>query len=132
MSEDPFDGISNIHQKAYEKGYDEGKIAGRNAAMKQGFNIGITTAFKIGSELGEFYSTCELYQLEHETTKHNERALNLSRQICELIDNFDMLDCHKDDFGTTISSIKDKYKQFCSITSTKPDPKKNNLSHLSF
>jgi hypothetical protein len=132
--EDPFEAIANLNTKAYDAGYKEGAIAGKKEAIRTGFNIGKTTSFNIASELGHYYGLCDLYRKEHteredSSSQHgqadsnspgsDERIIKLASQICELIEKFDLVNCHEDNFSSDLSHIRDKIKQFCSLTKYK-------------
>jgi hypothetical protein len=134
--QDPFEAIANLNTKAYDAGYREGTISGKKEAIRTGFKIGKTTSFNIASELGHYYGLCDLYRKEHDTTEHedssssshhtqvnsptnDEKIVKLSSQICELIENFDLVKCHEDNFSTDLRHIRDKIKQFCSLTKYK-------------
>lgn len=126
---DPFEELSNLNTKAYDEGYNEGKLDGQNAAYKNGFKIGKTMAFAVGKELGECYEICRNY-LDYQNASSpdptnssstptspnsNEKCIRLASQIVDLIEKFDLLACHNDNFQTSFSFIKDKFKQFCSL-----------------
>ena len=126
---DPFDEISRLNTKAYKEGFSEGEISGKKTAFEQGFKIGQNASFSILSELGFYSGQCELYQIENKNELENISKLNslkLAAQICQLIDSFDMANCHSDQFASNLSHLRDKYKQFCSITNSK-----NNFSKQS-
>jgi hypothetical protein len=137
--QDPFEAITSLNTKAYDAGYKEGTIAGKKEAIRTGFGIGKTTSFNIASELGHYYGLCDLYRKEHDekTSNHetldtssnaqaevgspntDERVVKLASQICELIEKFDLVNCHEDSFSADLGHIRDKIKQFCSLTKYK-------------
>ena len=137
FNHDPFDEIFRLNSKAYDDGFAEGEISGKKAAFEQGFQIGKNTSFSVLNELGQYSGQCEIYQLENKNELENAAkitSIKLATQICQLIDNFDISNCHSDQFATNLNHIRDKYKQFCSLTNTKNSfgSSSSNLSKLNF
>jgi hypothetical protein len=136
LNHDPFDEISRLNSKAYNDGFAEGEISGKKSSFEQGFQIGINTSFSILSELGHFSGQCEMYRLENLDELENlakTNSIKLAIQICQLIDNFDISNCHSDQFATNLNHIRDKYKQFCSLTNNKTNLNtSSNSSKLNF
>ena len=146
MEDDPFDAINDLNKNAYESGFKDGLVEGKRAAIRTGFQIGQKVVFNLLNEIGQYYSACELYRLENlaeppadaasntETPmlkpNANSKAYKLAGQICDIINKFDMLDCHTDSFMQNIEHIRDKYKQFCSLTSTKNIFSKQHLTSV--
>jgi hypothetical protein len=125
-NDDPFDGINNMNSNAYSNGFAEGTVMGERAAFVAGFKIGKETAFNIGGEVGQYTGACEAFLLNHQSPAEattspskNERHIKLATQLLELIRSFDLVDCHADAFVPTLTQIRDKYKQFCSLTSSR-------------
>lgn len=136
---DPFEELSNLNTKAYDEGYREGTVDGQKTAFINGFKIGKTMAFAVGKELGECYEICRNYLDEHAAaatttiqqtttstdsgsspqTTSKDKSIRLANQIVELIDKFDYGACHADNFQTSFNFIKDKFKQFCSLTNVR-------------
>jgi len=132
--EDPFDGIANINKKAYDDGFIEGEISGKKEAIKQGFKTGQQIAFKVGLELGQYYGACEMFIINHSDSTEQQRSGKLAAQINEMISNFKMSNCHEPDFENNLNLIRDKYKQFCSLTHSKSPlgEMKKQSSHINF
>lgn len=129
MSDDPFEEISNLNSKAYSDGRLEGTVHGRRAAILEGMRIGKLTAFNIGSEIGQYLAVCENYAQETDShSADNEKHIKLASQIVELIHKFDLIDCHNDKFASDLNHIRDKFKQFCSVTNLKNYVKEEDLS----
>ena len=131
---DPFDEISRLGAKAYQEGYAEGEISGKKAAFTQGFQIGKSTTFNVLYELGNYYGQCQMYQVEHRDEPENAVKINcikLAAQICQLIDTYDFANCHSDQFALNLNHVRDKYKQFCSLTNSKNNFSKQVLSNAS-
>lgn len=130
MSDDPFEEISNLNSKAYSDGHAEGTVHGRRAAILEGMRIGKLTAFNIGSEIGQYLAVCETYAQENDSHIDNEKSkhVKLASQIVELIHKFDLIDCHSDKFASDLNQIRDKFKQFCSVTNLKNYVKEEDLS----
>ncbi len=123
-NDDPFDSISSMNSKAYSNGYTEGIIMGKRAALVEGFKIGKNTALNLGNEIGQYYSCCLLYknkqhQLSNNVNQDEIKQIKLAAQIVEMIENFDLNDCHNEKFPIYLNQIRDKFKQFCSLTSVK-------------
>ena len=144
MDDDPFDSINDLNKNAYESGFKEGLLEGKRAAVRTGFQMGQKVAFNLLNEMGQYYSACELYQLENgaeaqapETgesgsakTGANSKAFKLAGQICELVNKLNMLDCHHESFMPNVEHIRDKYKQFCSLTGAKNIFSKQHLTSV--
>ncbi|RMZ93808.1 DUF1715-domain-containing protein [Brachionus plicatilis] len=129
--DDPFEAISNLTSDCYNSGFKEGILNGKKIALTQGFKIGIQTSFKIPKDIGNIYATCSLHK-NQSTDQSNDKVSKLAIQICDLIDLFEYSNCHAESFESNINLIKDKFKQFCSLTSTKSLNLKNNQNHLTF
>jgi hypothetical protein len=124
--DDPFESIVSINSKAYADGFDEGTMSGKRAAIVSGFKIGKQTALNIGGEVGQYQGVCEMFLIQHQRQSDDtasplksEKHVKLASQLLELIQNFDLIDCHNDSFAPTLTQIRDKFKQFCSITNSK-------------
>lgn len=131
FADDPFDAISNLNIDSYNAGFREGVLNGKKLALTQGFNVGIQTSFKIAKEIGNIYGTCSLYK-QQQVEQNSEKVIKLAQQICDLIEAFDITDCHRDSFESNMNLIKDKFKQFCSLTNTKSVNLKTDSRHLNF
>lgn len=129
--DDPFEAISNLSSDNYKCGFDEGVLNGKKIALTHGFKIGIQTSFKIAKDIGNIYATCSLYK-NQTIFDINDKKSKLAIQICNLIDCFDFINCQSDSFESNINLIKDKFKQFCSLTNTKNQHLKNSQNHLTF
>ena len=119
---DPFDEISQLNTKAYKDGLAEGEISGKKTAFEQGFKIGKNTSFSVLGELGYYSGQCEMYQIDNKNELENLSKVNsikLAGQICQLIESFDLANCHSEQFATNLNHIRDKYKQFCINTNNK-------------
>jgi len=132
--EDPFEGIANINKKAYDDGFAEGEISGKKEAIKQGFKTGQQIAFKVGVELGQYFGTCEMFIINNSDSTEQQRGIKLATQINEMISNFEMSDGHDPQFEANLNLIRDKYKQFCSLTHSKSPLSeiKKQSSHINF
>ncbi|CAF0823354.1 unnamed protein product [Brachionus calyciflorus] len=131
MNDDPFNAISNLNSDSYNSGYKEGVLNGKKLALTQGFKIGIQTSFKIAKDIGNIYGICSLYKIQ-QAEQSSEKIIKLAQQICDLIDKFDIVNCHDENFEINMNLIKDKFKQFCSLTSLKSVNLKNDSRHLNF
>lgn len=132
--EDPFEGIANINKNAYDDGFAEGEISGKKEAIKQGFKTGQQIAFKVGVELGQYFGTCEMFIMNHSDSTEQQRGVKLATQINEMITTFEMSNCHDPQFEANLNLIRDKYKQFCSLTHSKSplNEIKKQSSHINF
>ena len=126
FEDDPFEQIINLNTNVYKSGFSEGETFGKKAAITSGFKIGKMTALNIGSELGQYYGVCELFKNQQLLTSQflasptkNEKHLKLATQLIDLIENFNIVDCHNESFVINMNQIRDKFKQFCSITNLK-------------
>lgn len=131
-SDDPFDQISTLNSKAYDEGFAEGEISGKKDAYKKGFKVGQETSFNLANELGQYYGQCELYEISHRNDEepNTKKYTKIAAQVCELIDKFDLLDCHNDNFTSNLNHIRDKYKQFCSLTTSRSYFYKQTLTNV--
>lgn len=118
---DPLDEISNLNKIAYDEGYKEGEEKGKQAAVLNGFQIGKQMSFGITKELGQYYGTMLSYKINNGASVigSEQKSFKLAEQLCELIEEFDYTDCHGEQFNFKLSHIRDKYKQFCSLTNLK-------------
>ena len=126
-SNDPFDGVADLQSQAYRNGLSEGELSGKQAACKQGFQMGQKIAFNVAGEMGQYAGACEMYRLQNQPCL-NEKGFKLASQICELVDKFDFSACHADSFTGNLTLIRDKYRQFCSLTNTKNYVHANQIS----
>ena len=117
--QDPFEELADLNTKAYNSGFKEGIISGKKEAISKGFAVGRTTSLKIANELGHYYGICNLYRLnESEVINNNninEKVLKLANQLCELIEKFNLVECHTENFLNELNIIRDKIKLFCSL-----------------
>lgn len=137
-SEDPFEELANLNSKAYDEGFREGEIDGKKSAVTNGFKIGKAMAFGVAKDLGECQEICSLYlqnqlgnnesKQEASSTNVTEKCSKLSKQILELIDRFDLEDCHSETFQSNYNFIKDKFKQFCSLANVKCYSTRNDIN----
>jgi hypothetical protein len=133
-NEDPFKGIEHINKNAYDDGYSEGEISGKKEAIKQGFKTGQQIAFKVGVELGQYFGTCEMFLTNHSDLKEQQRGIKLAMQINEMISTFEMSNCQDSQFEANLNTIRNKYKQFCSLTHSRSplDDLKKQSPHINF
>ena len=118
---DLFDSINNLTTNNYNEGFIEGQKCGSKAAIAEGFRTGVRISMSINTELGYYTSICELFINEAKKKEGSQlRAINLANQICELISKVDILNPHD-----ALDHIRDKFKQFCSLTNFKSDFKKS-------
>jgi hypothetical protein len=123
--DDPFETIVSMNSKAYADGFEEGTMGGKRAAITSGFKIGRQTAMNIGSEIGQYYGVCEMFiiqfqsQNEKTDSPKNEKHVKLATQLLETIQSIDLIDCHNDSFAPKLNQMRDKFKQFCSLTNSK-------------
>jgi hypothetical protein len=113
---DIFDEISQLNTLAYNEGLKEGEEAGQKQAQLEGFRIGKKMSFNISKEIGYYYGAMQAFKIN---TKEENKHVKLVEQISNLIEEFNYADCHSDQFETKLNHIRDKYKQFCSLTGTK-------------
>lgn len=134
--DDPFDEISNLNTSSYNEGYTEGVLSGKRGAIVQGFKMGIKTSFSIAQEIGNCYGACQLYKRQNATdqSSQSEKLVKLASQICELVEKFDLNDCHSETFSNNLNLIKDKFKQFCSLANIKNvcSKQESSVSKLNF
>lgn len=116
--DDPFEEINNLNASSYDEGYKEGILNGKKEAILQGFKIGKNTCINLAKELGSIYGACQLFKHQNKN-QSEEKCFKVAGQICELIEKFDVTNCHSDSFSNEINLIKDKYKQFCSLTNSR-------------
>ena len=110
---DIFDEISQLNQHAYNEGFREGEEAGQKQAQLQGFQIGKKMSLDISKEMGHYYGAMQAFKIN---TKNENKHVKLADLICKLIDEFNFADCHSDQFESKLNHIRDKFKQFCSLT----------------
>ena len=144
MSDDPFEVLCNLDARAYESGFAEGTLHGKKEAIERGFKAGVNTAFKVAGELGYYRSLCQLVSDGHSninptpvtaSPSHSDKLAKLSAHICELIDAFNLVDCHNEQFSIQLANIRDKFKQFCSLANIKHPLHKSQAGvseHLTF
>lgn len=137
--DDAFDELANLNQKSYEEGYEEGRKDGEKEAYESGYEMGKKMALAVGKELGEYYRLSRSFESstnQHDTLESTpDKSGKLARQIIDLIDRFDFEDCHNEQFEAKFNTIRDKFKQLCSLTNTRSSfnsPKNNNENLASF
>jgi hypothetical protein len=138
--DDPFDILNNMTSDAYKKGYDEGLLSGERAARLQGAKMGIKLSLEMTKELGYYFGICEIY-LKLNKTKQDQinteiRARTIASQLCEHINRINMNDSQYANLFTDLKFVRDKFRQFCSLTNFKSEFKvnieKTNQPELSF
>lgn len=117
---DPLDEISTLNNQAYNEGYIEGEETGKRAAVLQGFQIGKQMSIGVSKELGQYYGAIIAFKINNPNQNDLEpKTAKLAEHICALIEEFDYSNCHSEQFNFKLSHIRDKFKQFCSVTNTK-------------
>ena len=127
---DPIDEISNLNMQAYNEGYEEGIQNGKQSAVLKGFQIGKQMSMSVCKELGQYYGAIQALRVNktNDQLMNDQKCQRLMEQICSLIDEFDWSDCHSDQFNLKLTSIRDKYKQICSLTNMKTYTDQINFS----
>ena len=124
---DPFHAIVTMNSKAYDEGVEEGVKDGQKAAIRTGFQMGQKIAFNMCAELGQYSGCCRTWKLEN---SENERATKLATQIIELIEQLNVGACHRDGFMASVEHVRDKFKQFCSVTQQRNYYNKQSLASI--
>jgi len=136
MFNDPLENVNGLQTNAYTQGFNEGELSGKKEAFLQGFKTGQKIAFSVANEIGQYHGACEIYSKQNSLTESNEKILKLAEQICDLINKFDVIDCHNENFLGSLKLIRDKFNKFCSLTGTRnyfvQTATANTASKLSF
>jgi hypothetical protein len=123
--DDPFDSLNNITSDAYKRGYDEGLANGEKAALLQGAHMGVKIALEMTKELGYYFGVCETYLKSNKTdgTQANAeiKACTIATHICDYINRIDMNDSQYEHLFSDLKTVRDKFKQFCSLTNFTSD-----------
>jgi hypothetical protein len=129
--DDLFDSINNLSANAYTAGCIEGEKNGKKAALFEGFKTGLRISIGINSELGYYYGVCEnftkLNQPVSSPSSSELKSFNLSCQIRDIISKIDISNPHNDVLINDLNQIRDKFKQFCSLTNFKSDFKGKSI-----
>jgi flagellar biosynthesis/type III secretory pathway protein FliH len=135
--DDILDNVTNLGSVAFDKGFNEGKINGKRAALFEGFRMGQMSALRFSSEMAHYLTVCELYlnrflseslilnnkinTTSPTTDNNNETKVDrIARTIVTTVYNIiDKIHIQDDDFVQQVDAVRDKFKTFAALTKIK-------------
>ena len=118
QNDDLFDGILNIEENKTQEGLESGLKAQRVKLNLEGFNLGLTKGFEIGSQLS-FYENFAKTWLSIPKTGISEKERKVLEQLLKLTKEFPKENTKDQDLK--LSKIEGKFKQVCAMLKIKSE-----------
>lgn len=114
-SDDFFDAILNIEETKTREGFAKGTEAQKVKLTLEGFNLGLTKGFEIGSEVSFYQSFAETWLQNPKGVSEKEQKV--LEQLLKLTQEFPKDNSKEQD--TKLKAINAKFKQSCAMLKIK-------------
>ena len=122
-----FDAILNIEENQSKLGFEQGQILQKTKFTLEGFNLGVSKGFEVGSEVS-FYQAFAKTWLSH--PKISAKETKVLEQLLKLTQKFPEHNCKEEENTDIKLSMNAKFKQACAIL--KVDAKSDNSQDSSW
>jgi len=109
---DPFDAILNIEENQTRLGLQQGQIAQKTKFTLEGFNLGLSKGFEVGSEVA-FYQAFAQTWLKH--PRISAKETKVLEQLLKLTQEFPAYNSKEEKTSDIKQSMNSKFKLACKL-----------------
>ena len=127
--DDAWDDILMYDQKAYDKGFEDGRKESLKKAQIEGTLLGLKKGQEVGSEIGFYKGVCQAIRgalpvgnNQDELNAVEIKAWATLDRLQLLLDHFPVVNDKEANLAEKLMDIRTKYKQLLSVTGLKIQP----------